>query len=382
MMAAALWSVFLVDASSGTSRGRLSGLPIGTDFVYFYTLAHVGRAGNFDPLGSNAAFYREQMRVVPTAADTPYPPVYPPQLAVLLSPLAGLSYGVAYTTWIALTLVLYGLVVWRLAAASPELRAWPAQVTAVAAANPALWFTVLHGQMSALALVAFALAWAALRAGRPSAAGGALGLLAFKLSLFVPAVAVLVLARQWRMLAGAMLGLSGLWLALLPWAGRAESLQYLTYTVGVLRDPDAMASNLPLMHSLRTFWSGLLPHPAATVAYACSAALVVAWTARVWRSAEHPMARIGVLSIGVVLASPHLFTYDLLILLPALAAGARIATLEHVPGLKVTSGAVFTAPLWGVPLALLGCQASTIAVAAWLGPFGAVAKSRRGGSPT
>src|SRR4249919_540887 len=85
MMAVALWAVLFVDASSGTTRGRISGLPIGTDFVYFYTLADVGRRGAYDALASLEAFRTEQLRLLPDTADTPYPPVYPPQLALLLS---------------------------------------------------------------------------------------------------------------------------------------------------------------------------------------------------------------------------------------------------------------------------------------------------------
>jgi hypothetical protein len=375
MLAVILWGVFLFDVSSGTERGRLSGLPIGTDFVYFYTMAHVGLSGHYDALASDAAFANEQLRVVPTA-DTLYPPVYPPQLAVLLSPLARLSYRTAYVTWISVTLTLYGLMVWRLVAASDELRRWPAQTAAVAAANPALWFTALHGQMSVLALVALTLTWAALRRGYSFATGAALGLLAFKPSLFVPTVAILVLARQWRILAGAALGMCSLWLAFFPRVGIAESRQYLIYTIGVLGNPDAVASNLPLMHSVRTFWAGLLPPAVATVAYAGSAALVVAWTGRLWRAAEDPTVRTGALAIGVVLASPHLFAYDLLILVPALAAAAHVAAVRGVAGLQVATMAVFTAPLWGIPLALLGFQASTIAVAAWLERFGGVTGSQ------
>ena len=43
MMAEVLWGFAHIDATSDTGCRQLSGLPIGTGVLQFYTLAHIGR---------------------------------------------------------------------------------------------------------------------------------------------------------------------------------------------------------------------------------------------------------------------------------------------------------------------------------------------------
>ena len=383
LMAAVLWGIALVDATSGSNRGRLSGLPVGTDFINFYTLAHVGYESRYGVLASLDTFHAEQVRVLPGSDAVLYPPVYPPQVALLLSPLARLTYWQAYFTWIVVSLGLYGLVVWRFARATPALSAWPWQVAAVAAANPALWFVALHGQVSVLALAAFGMAWAALRHNRPWLAGVALGALAFKPSLFVPAFALVIVAGECgRGMAGVAVGaLAGTLLLLaatVPWVGTESVRQYVVYTLGVLAAPDQVATNPPLMHSLRTFWSGLLPSPVSTFAYGLTALAVIAYGASAWRRAPTALARVGLLSAVVVLASPHLFAYDLVILTPLVMASAeRLMTRRASGRLLPLTYLGFVAPIWGVPAVLLGVQASTLAVVTWLARPNSTRSTRR-----
>jgi hypothetical protein len=370
MMATVLWGIAIVDATSGTSRGRLSGLPVGTDFINFYTLAHVGAQSRYHVLATLDAFHAEQVRVLPDSDATLYPPVYPAQVALLLSPLARLSYWQAYYTWVVLSVALYGIIVWRFARVAPAVAAWPWQVAAVAAASPALWFVALHGQVSVLALAALAMCWAGLRRQMRWLAGFALGALAFKPSLYVPALALLLAAREWRMAAGAVAGTVVLLVGSLPWVGQEPIRQYVVYTLGVLSAPDQVATNPPLMHSLRTFWSGLLRPPLAPVLYGASALAVIAFGARGWARAATALERIGLLSLVLVLATPHLFAYDLVILTPLVLASANRLAASGVSGwLRRLTCFGFLAPVWGVPAALLGLQASTLALVAWLAVF-------------
>ena len=239
-------------------------------------------------------------------------------------------------------------------------------MVAVAAASPALWFTVLHGQVSAIALAGFVGAWAGLYR-RPSVAGGmaALGALALKPSLFVPAVALLLVARAWRVAAGAVLGALVVTIATLSGIGTAAVTQYAAFTVEVLRAPDRVASNLPLMHSLRTLWTGWLPGPLATGAYAFSAGAVVTWAALAWRRLARPLDRVARCrrrrrhgqspSVRLRLVDPHAARHRLG-RLPAGRAAAAMARSAY-------SG--FLAPVWGVPLAALGVQVSTPVLVAW-----------------
>jgi hypothetical protein len=364
--AAVLWGIFLLDATSGTSRGRVSGLPIGTDFIQFYTLAHIGRDGRYDALGSFERFRAEQLRVLPDTADTPYPPVYPPQVAKALSPLAALPYFAAYLVWVGVTAGLYAGCVRLMARATPAFRPWPWQVAAIAAANPALWFVALHGQFSVVPLLALVGAWYALERRRPWLAGLALGILGVKPSLFVPAVALCVFAGEWRLAAGAVLGAASHYLAIVPWGGTVSLERYVGVTLTLLRSPDLVASNPPLMHSLRTFWSAWLPGGLATAAYGLSSVATLVYAAVAWRRMGTSLERIGLLGLVVVLVSPHLFSYDLLLLTPLIVASAAILTDSPARRLRRWTIASYLAPLWGLPVAAAGAQLSTLALVAWM----------------
>jgi hypothetical protein len=73
-----------------------------------------------------------------------------------------------------------------------------------------------------------------------------------------------------------------------------------------------------LMHSWRAFWVLLIPDSRVAVGmYLAAAAITVVVAAALWRSIREPSLRMTVLLIATVLASPHLYVYDMVILGPA-----------------------------------------------------------------
>jgi hypothetical protein len=71
-------------------------------------------------------------------------------------------------------------------------------------------------------------------------------------------------------------------------------------------------------HSLRTFWSMLIPWPSASLAlYLATALLILVWTVACWRSRLSLSLRYSALLLATVLLAPHLTVYDLVILAPA-----------------------------------------------------------------
>jgi hypothetical protein len=73
------------------------------------------------------------------------------------------------------------------------------------------------------------------------------------------------------------------------------------------------------MHSLRSFWTLLIPWPEVAFAgYALSSILAIAIAAAVWRSSLPLAIRFSALTLAAVLVNPHLFVYDLLVLFPVL----------------------------------------------------------------
>jgi hypothetical protein len=91
------------------------------------------------------------------------------------------------------------------------------------------------------------------------------------------------------------------------------------------------------MHSLRSFWTLLLPWPNAALAfYALSSMAVLVLAVMVWKSPSSLPLKFSALALASVLINPHLFVYDLLVLAPIL-----LLLLDSTirPGLVIPSNA-------------------------------------------
>ena len=294
-----------------------------------------------------------------------FPPVYGPPVALFFSLFARLPYLAAYTLWVLITL---GLTFWSVAVCRrqvPALAAWPWPVAAATAAYPPLGYLVLDGQLSAVALAALALAVVALSRGSRLAAGAAIGLLGYKVSLFVPMLAVCVAAGEWAMAATAMTVAVLPLLLSAPIVGVDVVAGFLANMQSFARSPDLLARNSYLMASFRTFWSALLPAAALPAYLACAAAsiAVAAWG---WRRSASPVTRMGLAALAVALASPHLYLYDLVILAPAFVASAGLLVTARALALRWCTWLAFFAPLCAPLAALTHVQLVTLVLAAWL----------------
>jgi hypothetical protein len=88
------------------------------------------------------------------------------------------------------------------------------------------------------------------------------------------------------------------------------------------------------MHSLRSFFSLLIPWPStALVLYTLSSVGVLVLAVSIWKSSNALSIRFSTLVLAAVLINPHLFVYDLLVLAPALLL-LTDATLEAEPELN------------------------------------------------
>src|SRR5215469_1912087 len=128
-----------------------------------------------------------------------------------------------------------------------------------------------------------------------------------------------------------------------------------------------------LMHSLRSFWSLLIPsRDLALVLYLISALAVVGLTIRSWSSTGPLSLRFAALVVCATLVNPHLFVYDLLALAPAfiLLADWILAKTNSAPdaGRDKLAGAAYGAyvlPLLGPLTLVTHFQFSVIAIV-WL----------------
>jgi len=349
-----LWSVYLWTLTTPGLRDRNGNLK-GTDFLHFYTLGLIAREHRGPELYDMKVQAELAAAHVPQAAGIQYLPLYPPQTSMLFAPLAHLSYLHALAVWWIVCAILYFLCCYWTWRTCPNLRTHPVTVAILSAAFPAFFHLFAWGQTSALALACFTGAYLSLRRKREFVAGIALGCLAFKPQLAFAAAVIFIAAGAGKVVLGAALSGLAQFLAGVLYYGSQVFHEWLWML-------DNLRSALPFLepkiyqtHSLRTFWSMLVPIPGlAFVLYVVSATLLLGITILLWRRPSTPLrVRFSLLLFATVLISPHLTVYDLVILAPALLllADWLIGSRSHGTGnLAAALYCVYMLPLAG-PLA-------------------------------
>jgi alpha-1,2-mannosyltransferase len=319
ILAVCLWSFYVWNLATPGLRDRNGNLK-GTDFLHLYTLGSLAvahRGTDLYDMKAQAALGAER---VPEAAGIRYLPLYPPQVSIIFAPLAHLSYGWALILWWGGSAAVYALCCYSVWRACPNLRDHGGLVALLAVAYPAFFHLIAWGQTSAAALACFTLMFFLLRDRREFLAGVVLGCLIFKPQLGLAAAVLYLCTGAWKTLLGAALSAAAQLSAGVLYYGMEPLRQW----VRVLRNVQAV---LPLLepklyqtHSLRTFWSMLVPWPAFSFGlYIASAALILGLTIACWkRSHALPLSlRYSALLLASVLVAPHLTVYDLVILAPA-----------------------------------------------------------------
>jgi glycosyl transferase family 87 len=307
-------------------RGLLSRLPIGAHATEQFSRDFAGVAyvpGLIANRGDASALYdigrltATLGQIVPAMHERRYPPFYGPQISVFFSPLARLPYGSALIVWMAVSLLTYLACAFAVLKACPRLRDRRAAVALLLLADPALYYTLSFGHISAIALACVTLAFLALRAGRGFLAGVAIGSLIYKPSFGVAPAIVFVAAAEWRIVLGAVTGAALQFAAAGLFWGPSILLDYGRAVVRL--GPD-MRDELTLyhLHSWRGFFEILgWPDTVAFVAYVIAAAVVLALAVRCWRSTAPLAVRFAVVVIATVLVNPHMYVYDFVIMMPA-----------------------------------------------------------------
>jgi hypothetical protein len=225
----------------------------------------------------------------------------------------------------------------------------------LALAFPAFWHLIAWGQTSALALACFTLAFFALRAQREFLTGLALGCLVFKPQLALAAALVFLITLRWRIIVGALLSAAAQLIAAWLYYGAGPLRQWIRTLLDAPRRLPLLEPRLYQTHSLRAFWTMLIPWPSPSLAlYVISALLVCALTVACYRSRLSLSLRYSALLLATVLLAPHLTVYDLVILAPSfLLLSDWIVThpgRHATPYLKLLLYLAFVLPLLG-PLA-------------------------------
>lgn len=314
-----LWLTYAWTIDTRTLRDRNGNLK-GTDFLHLYvlgSLAATHRGADLYSMRAQAALAAER---VPNAAGVHYLPLYPPQVSIFFASLSHLSYGRALISWWIFTTVVYGLCCFSLWRVCPSLENRGLTVALLAAGFPAFFHLIAWGQTSAIALALFTVSFFLLRARQEFFAGVLLGSLIFKPQLGLAAACVFLLLGRWKILLGGSLAATLQLLAGVAYYGVEPFHQWLRVMLNVRYVMLLLEPRPYQTHSLRTFWTMLVPIPGlASALYVISAAATIGLTVACWRrNSNAPLTvRYSALLFASVLVSPHLTVYDLVILAPA-----------------------------------------------------------------
>jgi len=235
---------------------RLAAMSLGTgvydeDFRQEYCLARALAAGEplYEPMPVMIARYIDG----PAGLAMPTSPNHPPPAALLALPLAAVGYPTAARLWLALQLLLLG---WTIQCLAREL-GWGREAGWIGVAAAVVWTPVALdlqvGNLHVALLATLVASWRAWRRGRALEAGAWLGLgTAIKL---VPGYLVLylLLRREWRAVAAAVVVCAGLALGVTLLAGPAiwpDFVSALGTSIGVYQEEGFNVSLFGMLHRL------------------------------------------------------------------------------------------------------------------------------------
>ncbi len=368
LLAVCTWAVYAFLIATPGLRDR-TGKPKGTDFLHFYTLGSLVVEGRSEALYDARAQAELSERLVPEAKGFHFLPVYGPQVALFFSPLARLSYGWAALIWITLSILIYAWCCRAIWKTCPALQEDRRTVLILAIAYPAFFNLVAHGQTSALAMLCLTAAYLAFRTQKPLLAGLAIGMLIYKPQLGLAAAFLLLFAREWKVVAGAVLSAAAQLGIALAYFTTAPMEDYWRVLKQLGESAPVLEPKLFQMHSLRSFWMMLVPwEPAALLLYIVTAALVLWRAYAAWKSHAPLSLRYSAFLLATVLVTPHLTVYDLVILAPALLllGDWALANLRHPasPRVRALLYLSYALPLLGAVTQITQVQLSVVAFAA------------------
>lgn len=301
-----------------------------SDFGPMYAAGYMVTHGDRTKLYDLGEQHRVQAAVVGRRDLLPF--LHPPFAALVFAPLAVLPYPLAFAVWGVFNIALwigFVLLMRRFVPVPQQLLRyfllcflfWPC------------WIVLRQGQTSLVLLFVYALTFACFRKNRDFQGGALLGLGLLKYHFVLPFVAILLLRRRWRSIAGfaaVALASSVLSAAVVGWSG---SLSYAWLVFSTLRDPGFLAVQTQAWPSLGGFL-GVLAHGAAWTRLAAAGVSATLIVVAAWRWRKEDRREDGgsqqlafALAITVALAAtPYIFYHDLsLLLLPLLLAIASPA---------------------------------------------------------
>lgn len=281
--------------------------PTGRDFISFWGAARFTLEGTPALAYDSAALHALQIKAAAFEPNTGMPFPYAPALLLLVLPFGALPFPVAMALWSLGTLSVFALVVRRFAPQSQWL----------AVAFPPVFAIAAIGQNGFVTAALFLGGLFQLSRDKKFAAGLVLGCLIIKPQLALMLPVAMLAGREWRVIWGAVVSTTAVLLIGIVVFGPSVSMAWLHQMplyVEIAQD------GLVGWHKLVSVYAaGRQAGLSESVAFAlhCATAGVAAfYMARVWRSEAQPAAKAAVLGAATMLASPYLYIYDALVLIP------------------------------------------------------------------
>ncbi len=320
----------------------------GADFSVFWSASYVMLHGSPAQAYDFSTFSRLTTGLFTHLRRDVFAPwLYPPTYLLLVTPLALLPFALGYPVFVAIGVVVLGLVAWRVSRLGTIPGASRVGPLALAAA-PCVFVTATLGQNAFLTASCAALAvhWAD---RRPIWAGLCIGLLSVKPQMALLFPFVLVAVRAWRTIAWAALA-TGTFVALSVLICGIESLRLFVASTGLAR-------SIVLEHGV-VFWLASptpfaafrlagVPLGAAYAAQACIAAIAIAAACIAWTQSRDTRVRAAVLAVATLVANPYVWHYELAWLAIAIACMLSIGWRDG--WLRGEQAAI--ALMWALPVA-------------------------------
>ena len=328
-----------------------SGTPLGGDYVMLYVAGRSALEGRFDQLYDESAQVRRLAALFPTldVETSRLPYRYPPIVAMVMMPLAGLPYGWSFALFTLTSISVGGLAFRSLLRAAldpnddlemtgeidaPHEATCRQTVTAVRSIAwtallgwPVVWEVILGGQLSLFGLGALSTCLTQLHRGRMVFAGGCLALAAYKPNLLLFVALGIVLKYPRTVVGGGVVGL--LLLAVQYTVAGPDCLEaYFELSQQLALRPWGLETPFWKVHGLGSWMAMIMPAYERKVllgiGFVTTVLMVWQWRRRTMRWTD-PFA-ISLLVMVNALCNPYEPIYDLVLcVVPAVSLVGGIA---------------------------------------------------------
>lgn len=322
--------------------------PSSRDFISFWGAAKLALAGTPALAYDSAALHAVQIKAAAFDANTGMPFAYAPAFLLMVLPFAGLPYPIALAVWSLVTLGLYALVARRFAPQSRWLLITFPPVFAIASL----------GQNGFVTAALFLGGLALLGRDKKFAAGLVLGCLILKPQLAFMLPVAMLAGREWRVIAGAMVSAPAVLIIGLIAFGPETSAAWIRQMPLFVQ---IAQEGLVGWHKLVSVYAAVrhvgMPEQVAFGVHCAVTVAAAALVARMWYSDAEFATKAAVLGAATMLASPYVYLYDALVLIPAFiwlvqrrAPVALVGALWLLPMAVIAQNAYHVLPVNVAPI--------------------------------